>query len=108
MTDVVLILLLIVLNGAFALSEMAVVSAPPAKLQTLAAEGHVGAAAASRLQSEPSVFLSTIHVGVTTIAILNGAIGGAALAQPLAVWPGSYPPLAPLKKRIAALQALRL
>jgi len=90
MTDVALILLLILVNGAFALSEMAVVSSRQAKLQALAAEGHPGTASALQLHNEPSKFLSTVQIGVTTIAILNGAIGGTALARPLGDWLGGY------------------
>jgi len=101
MGDAILILLLIVVNGAFALSEMAVVSSRQAKLQTLAGEGHPSSVAALRLHNEPSTFLSTIQVGMTTIAILNGAIGATALARPLAEWLHSYGLLAPYSDGIA-------
>lgn len=84
--DLGIILLLIVLNGLFAMSEIAVVSSRKARLQRLAEDGSQGAQAALKLHSEPSRFLSTIQVGITSIGILSGAVGEAALADPLTVW----------------------
>lgn len=99
--DMVLILLLILLNGVFAMAEIAVVSSRSARLRTLVDEGHPGATAALALHSEPTTFLSTIQVGITTVAILNGAIGETLLADPLAAWIGGYAVLAPYSKGIA-------
>lgn len=99
--DVVLILLLILLNGVFALSEMAVVSARKARLQNMEDEGSSGAAAALALQHEPSAFLSTIQVGITTVGILSGAVGEAAIADPLSAWLSAFPPLADYAQGIA-------
>lgn len=99
--DVLLIVLLIVLNGVFALSEMAVVSSRRARLQNLADDGSLGAGIALALNQEPAGFLSTIQVGITTVGILNGAVGEAALANPLAAWLAGMPLLAPHAHGIA-------
>ena len=79
--DLVLLLLLIVLNALFAMSEMAVVSSRKARLQRMADDGHPGAAAAQRLNDEPSGFLSTIQVGITTIGVLSGMLSGVLSGQ---------------------------
>ncbi|EXI76052.1 MAG TPA: hemolysin family protein [Candidatus Accumulibacter phosphatis] len=84
--DVALLLFLIILNGILAMSEIAVVSSRQSRLQKLAEDGHSGARSALVLQQEPSTFLSTVQVGITTVGILSGAIGEAALAAPLADW----------------------
>lgn len=84
--DIALLLLLILLNGIFAMSEIAVVSSRKARLQRLAEDGSPGAQSALALHSEPSNFISTIQVGITSIGILSGAIGEQALADPLSAW----------------------
>ena len=84
--DIVLILFLILLNGVFAMSEMAVVSSRKAKLQNLADNNSPGAVSALALHQEPSRFLSTVQVGITSIGILSGAVGEAALADPMTAW----------------------
>lgn len=77
------VLFLILLNGFFAMSEMAVVSARKIRLQQMAEEGRRGAAAALLLQEDPSRFLSTVQIGITLIGVINGAVGGATLAERL-------------------------
>jgi putative hemolysin len=77
---------LIILNGVFAMSEIALVTARRGRLQGLVDQGDVGAAAARALNEDPTRFLSTIQVGITTIGILSGIVGEAALAAPLAEW----------------------
>ena len=99
--DLLLIVLLILLNGVFAMSEMAVVSSRKARLQNLSDDGSLGAEAALKLHQEPSSFLSTIQVGITLVGILSGAIGEAALADPLSEWLGSIPLLEPYARGIA-------
>ncbi len=99
--DLGIILLLIVLNGIFAMSEIAVVSSRKARLQRLAEDGSQGAAAALKLHSEPSRFLSTIQVGITSIGILSGAVGEAALADPLTQWLSQFPLLGESARVIA-------
>jgi putative hemolysin len=93
--DLVLLLLLIVLNALFAMSEMAVVSSRKARLQRMADDGHPGAAAAQRLNDEPSGFLSTIQVGITTIGVLSGVVGEGLIAVPIAHWLSGFATLEP-------------
>jgi putative hemolysin len=83
LTALSLLLLLILVNGLFALSEIAIISSKRARLLQLADEGKAGAEHALRLASEPTRFLSTVQVGITSIGILSGAIGQAAVAGPL-------------------------
>ena len=99
--DIALLLFLILLNGVFAMSEIAVVSSRKARLQRLADDGSPGAHSALSLHVEPSNFLSTIQVGITTIGILSGAIGESALADPLAAWLAGFSLIAPYAKGIA-------
>lgn len=99
--DIALLLFLILLNGLFAMSEIAVVSSRKARLQRLADDGSPGAHTALSLHAEPSNFLSTIQVGITTIGILSGAIGETALADPLAIWLADFPLLEPYAKPVA-------
>jgi magnesium and cobalt exporter, CNNM family len=97
----ILLIVLIMLNGIFAMSEIAVVSSRGARLQNMADNKRPGAAAALVLHNEPSSFLSTIQVGITTVGILNGAIGETVLAEPLAEWLAEYPLLAPHSTKLA-------
>ena len=76
-----IILLLILLNGFFAMAEIALVSARPARLQPLAAQGSRGAEAALELKSDPSRLLATVQIGITIIAVLSGTIGEATLGD---------------------------
>jgi putative hemolysin len=78
-----IVLLLILLNGFFAMAEIALVSARPARLQPLAAQGSRGAAAALELKSDPSRLLATVQIGITIIAVLSGTIGEATLGDAL-------------------------
>ena len=83
--DVALLIALILLNGIFAMSEIALVTARKSRLQRLADEGDKSAMIAMRLGEEPTQFLSTVQIGITAIGILNGIVGEAALAGPLAL-----------------------
>lgn len=91
MTDLLLLLFLIVLNGLFSMAEIAVVSSRIARLKKMADERSHGAQSALELRTEPSIFLSTIQVGITSVGILSGAIGETALADPLTAWLGNFP-----------------
>jgi putative hemolysin len=84
--EVALLFALILLNGLFAMSEIALVTARKARLQKRIDEGDHAAAAAVKLGEDPTRFLSTIQIGITSIGVLNGIVGEAALATPLAVW----------------------
>jgi len=86
MTEVFILLGLIVLNGVFAMSEIALVTARRARLQKLKDSGDRSAAVALALGEDPNRFLSTIQIGITSIGILNGIVGEAALAAPFADW----------------------
>jgi putative hemolysin len=88
--DIGLLLFLIILNGVLAMSEIAVVSSRKSRLQKLADDDSPGAQSALALNNDPSTFLSTIQVGITTVGILSGAIGENALADPFAVWLVSF------------------
>ncbi len=81
--DIAILLFLIVINGVFAMSEIALMTAKKSRLQKLAAEGSKSAAKAIKLGEDPTQFLSTVQIGITVIGILNGILGEAALAGPL-------------------------
>lgn len=82
--DIALLAFLIVLNGVFAMSEIALVTARKSRLQRLAEDGDKSAVVAMRLGEDPTQFLSTVQIGITAIGIMNGIVGEAALAGPLA------------------------
>lgn len=82
--ELLVLFLLIVLNGIFAMSEMSVVASRKTRLQQWSDEGRPGASAALSLANEPSHFLSTIQIGITVIGILSGAFAGATIAKQLA------------------------
>jgi len=84
--EVALLLGLILLNGVFAMSEIALVTARRGRLQALEHQGDLGAAAAIRLGADPTRFLSTIQIGITSIGILNGIVGEAVFARPFGEW----------------------
>lgn len=84
--EIVLLVTLVVLNGLFAMSEIALVTARRARLARLAEDGDGSAAVAMKLGEDPTRFLSTIQIGITSIGILNGIVGEAAFAGPLALW----------------------
>jgi putative hemolysin len=82
--DVVVILLLVTLNGVFAMSELAIVSSRRPRLRAMARSGRRGAQVAIDLASDPGKFLSTVQIGITLIGILAGAYSGASLGGPVA------------------------
>lgn len=101
LTEVLLIFLLVVLNGVFAMSEIAVISARKTRLQQLADEGNTKAATALELAVHPDRFLATVQIGITLIGILAGAFGGATLTEEIAPWFSAIPVLAPYSEAIA-------
>jgi len=98
--EILFIVLLLVANGVFAMSEMAIVSARKARLQRLAEEGDARARAALELANAPDRFLSTIQIGITMVGILAGAFGGATIAEQLGVRVSRVPALAPYGEAI--------
>src|SRR5690349_3587684 len=85
LTEVLIIFVLLLVNGIFAMSEMAVVAARKVRLEHRAEEGDAGARAALELAAHPASFLSTVQVGITLVGVLAGAFGGASIAEQLAV-----------------------
>jgi putative hemolysin len=83
-TEILILALLILLNGLFVMSEMAVVSARKARLQHQAKEGNSRSRAALELAQNPNIFLSTVQIGITLISVLLGAVSGRAFSEPLA------------------------
>lgn len=83
--EIVLLLALILLNGLFAMAEIALVTARRPRLVRLAESGDRSARVAVQLHDEPTHFLSSIQIGITSISILNGIIGQAVLAEPFAL-----------------------
>ena len=84
--DFLLILFLILLNAAFAMSEMALTASRKALLNLQAEAGDKGSEAALALLSQPTRFLSSVQVGITSIGVLNGIVGEAAFSESLALW----------------------
>jgi putative hemolysin len=84
--DVALLVFLIVLNGLFAMSEMALTASRKARLQVMLEAGEPGVQSAMELHDNPTKFLSTVQIGITSIGILNGIVGEAAFAEPLSAW----------------------
>jgi putative hemolysin len=83
--EILIIVLLLLANGVFAMSEIAVVAARKARLQQAADRGDRRAARALELANDPNRFLSTVQIGITTVGVLAGAFGGATVARQLAV-----------------------
>lgn len=99
-TEILILILLILTNGLFSISEMAVVSARKVRLQQRAEEGDRGAKTALALAVQPTRFLSTVQVGITLIGILSGAFGGATVAEALAAYFARFPALEPYSEAI--------
>ena len=96
-----ILLVLILLNGLFAMSEMAVVSSRKVRLQQWADDGRRGAKAALALANEPSHFLSTVQVGITVIGVTSGAFGEASFAKGLSDWLSQWPVMAQYSEPLA-------
>lgn len=93
--EILFILLLLLANGVFAMSELAIVSSRKARLQQKCATGNARACAALELALAPDRFLSTIQIGITLVGILAGALGGATIAEQLGDQISRMPALAP-------------
>jgi len=99
--EILLIVLLIIANGVFSASEIAVVSSRKVRLEQLARQGNSKARLALQLANSPNNFLSTVQIGITLIGILSGAVGGATIAGRLETVLGTFPPLANYSKPIS-------
>lgn len=99
--EVAFIVLLVLGNGVFAMSEAALISARDTRLQEMAGGGNPRARAALVLLDEPNLFLSTVQIGITLVGVLAGAFGGATIAVPLAGAIEGVPALAPYAATIS-------
>lgn len=99
--ELAIIFLLICVNGFFAMSELAIVSARRGRLQQMIEDGVQGAKTALALSEDPSRFLSTVQAGITLIGIFAGTYSGATMAGYLKEWLVTIPALAPLAETIA-------
>jgi putative hemolysin len=100
-TELLIVLVLLALNGVFAMSELAIVTARRVRLKQRAEEGDKGARAALALARDPTQFLSTVQVGITLIGVFAGAFGGATIAEKLAEILSRMPAVAPYAEAIA-------
>ena len=100
-TEILIIFVLLVANGVFAMAEIAIVSSRKARLKALAAEGSASAQAALTLAEEPTRFLSTVQIGITLIGIFAGAFGGATLSEKLATWLATFPLVEPYSNALS-------
>ena len=90
-TEIIVILLLVIFNGIFAMTEMAMVSSRKARLQHRADKGDTGAPKALDALKDPNRFLSSIQIGITLVGILAGVFGGATVAKTLGGWLSGFP-----------------
>ncbi|MGF1674243.1 MAG: hemolysin family protein [Rivularia sp. (in: cyanobacteria)] len=102
-TEVFLVLILIIANGIFSGSEIAVISARKVRLEQMANRGNSKAQAALKLANSPNDFFSTVQIGITLIGILSGAVGGATLAQRLKSVFDTIPALKPYSEGISVV-----
>jgi putative hemolysin len=93
--ELLIVLLLTLMNGLLAMSELAVVSSRRSRLEHLANQGSHGARAALRLVDDPSRFLSTVQIGITLVGVVAGAFSGATLGQRLGAWLNAFPLISP-------------
>lgn len=102
--EILILFLLLIANGVFAMAEIAVVSSRKARLKSLADEGDAKARAALALAQHPTAFLSTVQIGITLVGTLAGAFGGAAFSEPFAAWLlAGFPTLTPSTAGVVAL-----
>lgn len=99
--EILIIFLLILLNGVFAMSEIAMVSSRKARLEAAAKRGDKGSAKALEMSKNPGRFLSTVQIGITLIGILTGIYSGAQLEDDFTAWLNTFPSLQPFSHTIA-------
>jgi putative hemolysin len=99
--ELLLLFLLLLANGFFSMAELAVVSSRKTRLRELAEEGDRHAARALAVAESPTRFLSTVQVGITFVGTLASAVGGAALAEPLAGALAGLPVVGPHARTVA-------
>ena len=103
LTEILIVVALILLNGVLAMSELAIVSARPARLKSLEGKS-IGAAAALRLAEDPGRFLSTVQIGITAVGVLSGAfrVPPSARGCPVGWWGRACHPTLPPPLALAA------
>jgi putative hemolysin len=112
LTEVIIIGVLLILNGIFSMSELAIVAAKRVRLERQAERGNAGARAALALASNPGDFLSTVQVGITLVGVIASVYGGATIAEQLAVplatisWIGEHAEAAALTIVVAVITYL--
>jgi putative hemolysin len=99
--EIVVVLLLIVINGLFSLSELALVSVRRARLAVLERKGVKGATAARTLSDDPQRFLPTVQVGMTLVSVFTGVFGGARIASHVQAWLETIPSVARFAESLA-------
>jgi putative hemolysin len=99
--EIIVIALLIIANGLFAMSELALVAARKSRLQDWAEKGNTRAKSALELAENPNQFFSTVQIGITLVGILAGAFGGRTLASELSTYVARIPALQPYSQPIA-------
>ena len=107
-TEILIIFLLFLANGAFSMAEIAVVSSSKARLRALVEEGHAGAKAALELAENPNRLLSAVQTGITLITTLAGAYGGATIADELSFYISSITALTPYSGGLALVAVVLL
>ena len=101
LAEILIIFLLFLVNGAFSMAEMAVVASSKARLRVLIEEGRSGARAALELAENPNRLLSSVQIGITLVATLTGALGGATIAEELAMHIRAIPALSAYSDALA-------
>ena len=93
--EILAVLILMLINGLLAMSELAIISSRKSRLEQIANQGSRGARAALRLIDDPSRFLSTVQIGITLVGIVAGVFSGATLGQHLGSWLDTFPSISP-------------
>ena len=106
--DFLIILFLLILNGVFAMYEIALVSSNKARLETFVSKGNKKAKSVLRQLDEPEKFLSMIQIGITLIGIISGAFGGVAIANEIAPFFALIPQLSPYAGKLAMITTVVL
>lgn len=101
MTEVIILLILILVNGLFSMAEIALVSARKARLEAQAAKGDADAKRALELANHPETFLSTVQIGITLIGVLTGIYSGDSFKAPLQEWLQQFDAIKPYSSSLA-------
>ncbi|MEO8171580.1 MAG: hemolysin family protein [Sediminibacterium sp.] len=101
MTDIIILLILIIINGLFSMSEISLVSARKARLEAQAQKGDADAKRALELANRPETFLSTVQIGITLIGVLTGIYSGDSFKEPLQHWLEKFEFVRPYSSSVA-------